>query len=576
VGAGEGSATGGVSTRGATVWLLLAFGAGSAVLLLVLGSGLTFFQDEWDVILHRRGLTGDAYLRSHNEHLIVIPVVIYKGLLAAFGMESTMPFRIVATLLLLATSGLLFAYLRRRVGDWLALIAVVPILFLGTAWQDLLWPFQMSVVGAMAAGLGMLLALEWDDPLADLTACVLLAVSISFDSLGIAFAAAAIVDVALRRDRSRAYIPLVPLVLYAAWYLAYGRDTGSSVTFDNVATSPIYLVDGVASSLASLLGLVGFTSGRTQPSWEVPLLVAVAVGLVLLARRRPPPSSRLWVVAAAGAVFWILAGFVEIPGREPTQNRYQYVGAIFILLVVAELLRGVRLRPRALLVVAAVALAATISNATTLFDARDFLREDSDQARGELGGLQIARLTVNPAFRLTPDVAGTSSLSVIDAGPYFSAADEFGSPADTPTELERRPESVREQTDIVIANALPATLDPVDRRDVSPAGPAPTPQPRSGIRASTAGSCLTLPAGASRDGAGLSLPPGGATIEAGGGGSASLRLRRFATRSYPIEAGEAGGGQVAQLAIPRDPAPEPWVLEVTADQPVTVCGRAGG
>ncbi len=576
VGGGEGKATGGSTTRGMAPGLLVAAAVASVVLLLVLGSGLTFFQDEWDVILHRRGLGAGAYLRPHNEHLILIPVVIYKGLLAAFGMDSTMPFRVVATVLLLASAGLLFTYLRRRIGDWLAVFALLPLLFLGSGWQDLLWPFQMSLVGAMAAGIGMLLALEWDDPSADVVACVLLAVSIAFDSLGIAFAVAAIVDVLVRRDRSRAYIPLIPLALYVAWYLAYGRDAGSSVTLENVLTSPIYLVDGVASSLASLLGLVGFTSGRTQPDWEVPLLVLGGALLALWVRRRPPPSPRLWVAVAAAAAFWILAGFSEIPGREPTQNRYQYVGAILLLLVLAELLRGVRLRPLALLAVAAVSLAATVSNATTLFDARDFFREQSDLARGELGALGIARLTVDPGFRLTPEVAGTSALSQVDAGPYFSAADEFGTPADTPDELTGEPEPVRKQTDVVLAGALPARIDPIPRGEVSPAGPAPALERGSGVRAASSGSCLTLPAGAARDGLGVALPPDGATVEARGGGAATLRLRRFATGSYPLRAGEVRGGRVARLAIPRDLAPQPWILEVTAGPPVTVCGRAAG
>ena len=44
---------------------------------------------------------------------------------------------------------LLFVYVRRRVGEWLALAGVLPILFLGPAWDDLLFPFQISFFGSV-------------------------------------------------------------------------------------------------------------------------------------------------------------------------------------------------------------------------------------------------------------------------------------------------------------------------------------------------------------------------------------------------------------------------------------------
>ena len=58
-------------------------------------------------------------------------VVIYKLLLAAFGMSSPLPFHVASTLVYLLAAVLLFAYARRRVGDWLALMGTIVILFFG-------------------------------------------------------------------------------------------------------------------------------------------------------------------------------------------------------------------------------------------------------------------------------------------------------------------------------------------------------------------------------------------------------------------------------------------------------------
>src|SRR5437588_11535237 len=60
----------------------------SAVLLLVLGSHLSFMGDDWGFLLDRRGWTVHSLLDPNNEHIALIPVVIYKLLQETFGMSS--------------------------------------------------------------------------------------------------------------------------------------------------------------------------------------------------------------------------------------------------------------------------------------------------------------------------------------------------------------------------------------------------------------------------------------------------------------------------------------------------------
>ena len=89
----------------------------SGAFLLILQSHFTFFFDDWEFLLHRRGTSAGAFLDPHFSHIALAPVSIYKLLLATFGMESALPFQVASTLVFLLSAVLLFVYLRRRVGD---------------------------------------------------------------------------------------------------------------------------------------------------------------------------------------------------------------------------------------------------------------------------------------------------------------------------------------------------------------------------------------------------------------------------------------------------------------------------
>ena len=166
------------------------------------------------------------------------------------GIDSAFPFQIVSTLVFLLSATLLFIYLRRRVGDWPALLGSALILFLGAAWIDLLWAFQIGFSGSIAAGLGALLALDRDDRVGDRIACALLVVSISFSELGVPFVAGALVSVLVggRPRIRRLYIAVVPLAFYAIWWLGWGHTAESAFSLDNVLESPKCVFD--ASSQA--------------------------------------------------------------------------------------------------------------------------------------------------------------------------------------------------------------------------------------------------------------------------------------------------------------------------------------
>lgn len=543
--------------RNVPILLLGAALLASGALLLALGAGLTFFQDTWAFLMHRREFDVEAFLAPHNEHIVLIPVAIHKLLLALFGMTSAASERVVLTALLLATAVLFFVYARRRLGPWAALILTVPLLFLGPAWQVLLWPFEIGYVGALLFGIAMLLALDREDERADRAACAFLVVSIAFSTLGLAFAVGAAVEVLLRRRERglrRAYVVAVPLLLYLGWYLGWGREAESHVTLENVLSSPAFAFDGLASSLDSLVGLSTVpVEGSGAPTWGRPLLV-VAIALAIWRVWRGSPLSRwLWPVLAIAATFWFLAAFNQIPGREAYASRYMYAGGLMLLLIVVELLRGVRIPRPALIAAGVVVVLAAIPNTIKLEEGEDWLREQTVLTRADLAAIEIARRTVDPGFHLTLEVAGTSALIDIQAGNYLEAAEEHGSPAYTQAELAAAPEEGREQADIVLSQALPLGTE-------------------SGVEAggSRAG-CATVPPGDDEQEVPLDLRPGVTRIEVPPGEDAELSLRRYATDEFPVPTEDAPAGEVTVLEIPADESTRPWRMEVEADRPVRVC-----
>src|ERR1700754_578782 len=102
------------------VWLLVAALVGAGGLLLALTWEMTFYQDTWALLMTRRDPSLDAAFAPHNEHIGVFPVLIEQALIRVFGMTSARPEYVLLVIALLGAAALLFVYLRRRVGDWLA------------------------------------------------------------------------------------------------------------------------------------------------------------------------------------------------------------------------------------------------------------------------------------------------------------------------------------------------------------------------------------------------------------------------------------------------------------------------
>jgi hypothetical protein len=530
----------------------------SAALLLVLQSSLTFFGDDWQFLIERRGTSAGVFLDPHNNHIAVLPVTIYKALLATFGMSSSLPFSVVSTLVFLLSVVLLFVYLRRRVGDWPALLGAILILFLGAAWIDLLWSFQIGYSGAIAAGLAALLAIERDDRNGDLIACGLLVIATGFSEIGVPFALGALVSIAAgpKPRRGRLYVGLVPLVLYAVWFLGWGHKGPDTFTAHNVLHSPVYVFDAASQAIASLLGLATpLTGDGSEPVgllWGHILFVGLAALAIWRIWRLGGISRGLLTALTVGGAFWFLAAFnAYLFWRAPTNGRYQYPGAVFVLLIAAELLRGVRVDKRVLAGAAALTAAAVVSGIFFLHDGYRIQKTETGLERARLAALDIARPSVSPGSDVN-----LALLTQFRAGSYYSAVDAFGSPAYTESQLASSSEEKRVAADTMFGSVLGMRLTP-----------------NAGRVGGAQRNCrIVSPTGS---GSRLQLGPGTYVLRDASPPGESLRLSRFASAAW-VNLGSLSPGQWHSLEIPSDRSTRLWHLAAVGSGPLSLCSDRAG
>jgi hypothetical protein len=518
------------------------------VVIVASGWHTTFMRGDWDLLLYRRGSFEATFLEPSGGNIVIGTAAVYRGLLHLFGLNP-LPYRLLLVVLFAISSVLLFVALRRRVGGPAAAVGAGLTVLMGAAHQDLLWPLQLGYVVAVACGLGALLAIERADRRGDMLACGLLCVSALTLTAGLAFAVCVGTVLALSPGgRRRLWVAGVPIGLVLVWLVVWGRDATAGPIGSEVLDAPLFMFDGFASALAALLGLSTpqNTSGIDGIEWGRALLLVaiVAAGWRLL--RGGVATPRLWGALAGAASFWLVAGAYEEPGRLATSSRYTYIGAVFVLLIVAELTAGLRPRRPAVIVMLLVAAAAIASSANFLGQAANRYERKGELERAGLAAIELTRDSIDSSFALTPKVVRTG-WAPVSAGPYLAALDRYGgAPAYASDELRTAPQYARVAADRTLAAALDLKLRPARPPAEST-------------------SCRTVAAGST---AGVPLPAGGGIIDPGNA-SAVVRLGRF-SGSFPVKLGTVEG-RPADLAIPRDGSTRPWLARF--DAAVRICPR---
>jgi len=554
-----------VEQRRTAAWAALAavLAAGAAWLLYI-GRGMSFGGDdlyyymEW--VVHAGGSTVvnhglEYFFAPANGHLQTVGKVIYRLLFGIFGADYD-AFRVVDVLGILAVAAVFYLLAARRLGPLLPLAPTILILFLGYAWELSLWAFDMHTVYSLAFGLGALLALEREDRRGDVAASVLLVLSVFTIELGLAFVVGAIVLVGQRsRWRSRAWIVLVPIVLYAIWWV-WARQFGFS-TFDlhNLRLLPPDIADALGSVFGSILGLnptgpeIAPEATATTSAGMVAAGFAVAGLALRLGRGAVPPT--LWAFLAVALAYWTM---IALGGRLPDSSRYVMPGTVMVLLVAADALAGRRFPPLA--VAGAFVLLAVVlpPNIAKFYDGRHKQLIGAQAGRTEFAMMELAGSRISPSYSppLDEEVVklGGSFGPALIPREYFSAARRYGSLAYSLEQVREDPIGFRQMADAALADAI--RLRP--RLAAAPAG---------------AGGCEDYDPPAPGTLGYLPLPKTGLLLRARGGQPVEIRVSRFAKDGGGFEVGQLRPGRWAILRPGADPAPDPWRLLMGG--PLRVC-----
>jgi len=541
----------------AALLVFLVFAVLTGVLLLWMGRHLGFYYDEWDFILDRRGLSAHSLLAPHNEHLVVVPVLVYKVLLATFGFDTYTAWRVVIVVVHITGVLLLFLLVRRQVATSVALLLVVPLLLMGYGYQALFVPFQMTELGSTTAGFGAVLALDSRTRRGDVVATLLLCVAVGCSGIGLSFLVIAAVEMALRDGGGRRaalgrlWVIAVPLVLYAAWWVAYAphekdlHDPGVVIAF---------VVNSAAATLGAITAL-GFDYGRA-------LLVAlVAAAGWRIARLGGIPVRTLSMLAGV-VTFWALTGLVRDSFLE---SRYYLPAAMMVVAAAAALLP--RERPSATVVAlgTATALLVVVLGTSALKEGRNGLLGFITPALARLQADEVAAAHVDPGYVADP---GRAPGAV--AGQYLKAVRELGgSPAMPLAQIRRRDPLLREQFDEALIGAERIALAPPSAAAAT--GPAPVVE--GGAATSADAHCVEA---AGRHPVLLQLPANGVRFESGDAAPLTVRVRRLGDDAEPEWTQQVASGRSADLRLVTDAMPDPWRATVSGSAGARVCGLPAG
>jgi hypothetical protein len=529
-----------------------------AALLLYMGRGLTFFYDDWNFVTQDFGGGIHSLLLPHVGNISVFPIAVYKVLFHLVGLNHYVVYRLAVIALHLLSAGLIFMLAARRIPRVPALLATTLILFLGAAWEDLLWSFQVGYMLSIAGGLAAWVLLEREDRLGDLAAMGCLVVAAGSSSLGIPVTVGIAVELAWQRQWRRGWLVAIPAVLYLMWYLGYGE---SQVTGESLTHAPGFVEDLAAAAFGGLIG--------RSLEWGRPLALLGVVLVVRRLMRTLPITPRLAGLLATALSLWIVTAAARSTISVPETSRYVYFGAVLIVLVGVELLREVTITARAATLVAPLVAFAAVTGLTVMVAGSRGLRETSKVVRAELGALELAAAYAPPGYQ--PDAQRAPQIT---AGPYLHTVRAIGSsPADTPAEIIASEPVSRAAADSLLLTLEPPRLRSLRAVRTLPASPAPEVAGLTAEQQTQSGSCLRFrPVGTGASVA-LRVRPGTQLLlQAARGPAVKVALHRFAEALTAHAIGPLAGASSAMLSFPLDRAvTHPWYVTLSAVQSTEVC-----
>lgn len=333
------------------------------VILFRLGDYHWFFRDDFVFLAGRNGRWPDLVSPHGGAHWVAVPKLAYLVLWQGFGLRSYVPYQAMVVTLHLACAVMLRAIMRRAgVGGWLAMAAASSFVIFGPGSENLVWAFQISMVGSLAYGLAHLLLADHEGGFdrRDALGIGFGALALMSSGLGVSMVGAVGLAVLLRRGWRMAALHVAPLAaLFGVWAVVaqptsesiFGRP-GAGELLQWVRTTQIATFEAIGHFTVVAVLLAAVLVGGMVLAW------APGRGQTLAdTRRRLATPLALF---AAGIAFEASAGLGRwFYGDQAAQaSRYLHIGAALTLPLLAVTAQAVASRWRSLTPVLTAALMA--------------------------------------------------------------------------------------------------------------------------------------------------------------------------------------------------------------------------
>ncbi|MEQ8833815.1 MAG: hypothetical protein RIB67_05145 [Miltoncostaeaceae bacterium] len=529
----------------APVSALVALGLAAAAWHLYLARGMVVFGDELGWAQRYRHL-GSGMLELWGGWFDPLARLTYNAVFATVGLREQWPLALMAVGANLALVAAVYAYCRHLGRPWTGVLIGAALLLMGPAHYSLLWPLNSLNALGLAALPACLVLLERGRRREDLWALALLLVGMGFAGPVVVALCPALALWLLMREGGptwRLAVPGIPFIVYAIAYLTLPGFTADQSLGTNLRLAPGHMVESAAASVAGIAGTIDTLTDLRPPAAAGALLALAVVALVALWPRLDAAArARVTCVAAVAITEWAFIAIARANLGAPAASRYIILGALPLLLIAVDLVRvAPRNAGRALGV--ALAMAAGV-NAIALSDGAAYLRSVSDQARAELGGIE---LTMDALDSPAP-VAGSIPLFYLDVSSWRVARTHLG-----PTfALDAQQLAAADAGSRAIADRMMLTIGALTLVP-TPDGDAPR------------GVCTTTPPA----GADQPIAPGAVVTIRSSGAPVSVTPRRFGDAGSPDLAATASPGlPLVARAVP-DAGPA-WRLAVAGGAEVCV------
>ena len=256
--------------------------------------------------------------------------------------------------------------------------------------------------------------------------------------------------------------------------------------------------------------------------------------------------------------FWTLTALSRADIGEPSASRYVYVGAVFLLVVTAELLGPSPGWPPAVVALCLAALSVW-ANFGILQRAAGALRETSAVVGAELAVVEAYGRLADPSVPVDPVRAPGLTI-----GPYLDAVLALGSPALPLAAVPLQPAVARTEADRIGLQLLPPREAP---GAAAPGGPPPAVTGHTS-KVPDRPSCLQAGGGQSVV---AEVPPQGLLLEAVEGYPLELSYVRFGDTPQTAEPSRLGVDAPVVHLPTDDSVTLPWRVAIGAVEPVVLC-----